>query len=259
LLAGGPGPVRLEEPRPGHRYQFRAAAVSPDGSRGFGKPSEPLTLLPLQSTRPPAVRLSGGRASFDESTAAGWASVAVWWSLINGSVGDTEYGFQVSWAKAAAGVDEPSAANSAVKISQSLPGTARSYQIEQLDPDSLYHIEVRSLTASGISGPPSRISVSTARQPPPATSWLQDRAGGSSSKSSDNGGCPPDDDKSYQTYTPRTSFADNADGVVATVGLLTAGSGQPIFLLEWRRRVCIGARGVGASAALSGAILTTAQ
>ncbi|PAA68708.1 hypothetical protein BOX15_Mlig033340g1 [Macrostomum lignano] len=252
--------VAVEEVRSGHIYQFRVAAVSRLGTRGFGAPSAPYSSeAPPQAPGAPS-SLSEGRLRIYSS---GRVSVRVHWEPPTAHELPVHL-YQIRWAKDHGFVNSDGSVLSVTRFSNSRPANARSYLIQNLEPGASYKVEVRAASLWGdetLLGPPNSIYVSTpqpARTPQLPSS--HDRPGSTS------GGDNAENDEACSAAVSASSYDqltaaqpgsatplhiqqplyDNGQLTVRMLILgVSVGSEETLYRVLWRRRVCIDSPGNG--------------
>ncbi|GFG40022.1 hypothetical protein Cfor_10570 [Coptotermes formosanus] len=127
--------------RPGHWYQFRVAAISANGTRGFTQPSDPFTLSVAPKAPGPPLKLSVGSMVRQNRTLRGELT----WEAPVSDLPIQRY--KVFWSRQLQG-----AASSLISVlvnHQTVPGNIMKFALKHLEPESLYFLQVQAFAHFG--------------------------------------------------------------------------------------------------------------
>ncbi|KAL4707287.1 hypothetical protein ACJJTC_019825 [Scirpophaga incertulas] len=127
--------------KPGHWYRFRVAAVSASGTRGFSAPSSPFT--PRKGPRqPPAPKKLKVRPVKSDN---GTVTVRLEWKEPKSDLPVVRY--KVFWSRRVKGLNGP--LDSVFVKHQSVPKEQNFIEINDLQPNSMYFLQVQTVSQYG--------------------------------------------------------------------------------------------------------------
>lgn len=127
--------------RPGHWYQFRVAAISANGTRGFSEPSAPFTLSVAPKPPGPPLKLSVGSLVRVNGTL--WGELS--WEPPVSDLPIQRY--KVFWSRQLQGATSPLI--SVLVNHQTVPRDVTKFALKHLEPESLYFLQVQALAQFG--------------------------------------------------------------------------------------------------------------
>ncbi|CAH8521654.1 unnamed protein product [Dicrocoelium dendriticum] len=239
--------AKLDAFEPGRMYQFRIAAVSPFGTRGFGPPSDPYPLHPVRPNPPSPPR--NVTDSIWRFYSTGTIHVLLNWEPPEHSeLTITEY--SIKWV-IDHGYVQPGGQSleGLTQFAQSIPADKAQYVIQDLKPSKSYKVQVRAVAFWIGYGPlesqPNTIFLSTHTIPPvftpqtfgeqgmvAATTMLQDQQ----SSNASNCECHTDS-LTTKLLQLKRMFYDKEE-LIATFVFNPPVAGAN-YILEWAPQVCI--------------------
>ncbi|CAG9122693.1 unnamed protein product [Plutella xylostella] len=130
--------------KPGRWYRFRVAAVSAEGTRGYSAPSAPFT--PRRPPRPPLQPRKLRVVPVDGESQNGTMTIRLMWEEPRSDLPVLRY--KVFWSRRLRGVQ--SQLDSVVVNHQTVAKTQTYYDIKDLEPNSMYFLQVQTISQYGL-------------------------------------------------------------------------------------------------------------